>query len=88
MPIHQLIDRLLKFERRIRHVYQSLSERSEFPARVRAFWQDMAEEENRHRGYLEQTAGLLNFMQSPPSISEAALTSIDEMIAVAEAAVQ
>lgn len=83
-----LIDRLLRFERRIRRIYLTLSERSEFPAEVCAFWKDMAEEENRHRAFLEQTAGLLNFMQTPPSIPEAVFTRIEEKIAMAEAAVQ
>lgn len=88
MPIYQLIDRLLTFERRIRRVYQTLSERSVFPAEVRAFWQEMADEENQHRAFLEQTAGLLNFIQSPPSMPEATLNRIDETIAEAEATVQ
>lgn len=88
MPIYQFIDRLLKFERRIRHIYQTLSERSAFPAKVRAFWKDMADEENCHRAFLEQTAGLLNFIQSLPSIPEAALNRIDNTIAEAEVTVQ
>ena len=88
MSIRLLIDRLLRFERRIRRIYLTLSDRSEFPAKVRAFWKNLAEEENQHRAFLEQTAGLLNFMASPPAIPEAALTSMDEKIAAVEAAVQ
>lgn len=88
MDIRLLIDRLLTFERRIRRIYLTLNERSAFPAALRAFWKDMAEEENQHRAFLEQTVGLLNFMPSPPAIPEAAFTSMEEKIAAAEAAVQ
>lgn len=88
MDIRLLIDRLLTFERRIRRIYLTLNERAAFPAGLRAVWKDMAEEENLHRAFLEQTAGLLNFMQSPPTIPEAVFARMDEKIAAAEAAVQ
>lgn len=88
MLAYLLIDRLLKFERRIRDIYLTLSKRSEFSAEVRTFWKEMADEENHHRAFFEQTAGLLNFMQTPPSVAEAVFTRIDEKITAAEAAVQ
>lgn len=88
MTLRLLIEHLLRFERRVRHIYLALSERSEFPAEVRAFWKDMAGEENHHRAYLEQTAGLLNFMEATLAIPEEALARVDERINAAEAAVQ
>lgn len=37
MKLYQLIDHLLRCERRIRHVYLTLSERADFPSEMRAF---------------------------------------------------
>ena len=66
MLLQQLIERLLRCERRICRVYLALSERVEFPPVMCACWRDMAADENAHRTYLEHTAGLLNFVVSPP----------------------
>lgn len=88
MILSLFIDHLLRFERRMRHIYLTLSERSAFPDEVRAFWKDLAEDENQHRAYLEQTAGLLNFQEATPAVLEELLARVDETIAAAEAAVQ
>ena len=88
MFLHEIIDHLLRCERRIRGIYQTLAERSEYNIEVRAFWQDMAKDENNHRAFLEGTAGLLNFMESPPEMVEMALANVEAQLVAAETAVK
>lgn len=84
MFLHMMIDRLLKLERRIRQIYLNLAERTEFPDALRSLWREMAEDENHHRIYIEQTAGLFNFMVSPPDEVEATLSRIEAAVTAAE----
>ena len=88
MFLHELIDRLLRCERRIHHIYEALGERDGYCAEMRAFWQEMAEDENSHREFLERTAGLLNFMESPPDMVETALANVEAKLIAAETAVK
>jgi hypothetical protein len=82
-----LLERLADFERRVRHVYLTLEERTSFPAEVRFFWTCMAEDERHHLAILERSAGLLDLMQSPPEVSEARLNRVEATVAAAETAV-
>lgn len=82
------IESLLKIERRVCHLYRRLSERVEFPVELQAFWRDIAEEENNHRAFLEQTTGLLNFMESAPEELETTFAEVAAKIAAAQATAQ
>jgi rubrerythrin len=83
-----LLDRLIECERRVRRVYLTLGDRTDFPAEVRFFWNCMAEDERHHLAILERSASLLDLMDSPPETSEEALTGVAAKIAAAEAAVE
>jgi hypothetical protein len=80
------IDRLLSFERRVRRVYRRWAANQSFPADLRSFFGDMAEEETRHLAILERSAGLLNFAAMPLQTATAELTKIEAAIAAAERA--
>jgi rubrerythrin len=79
-----LLERLADFERRVRHVYLNLGDRSAFPAEIRFFWNCMAEDERHHLAILERSAGLLDLMESPPQVSETQFNIIETTIATAE----
>ena len=81
-----LFERLIDFERRVRHLYQQWGKRAEFSADLRFFWNCMAEDEQHHIAILERSVGLLDMMESPPQISEESLSAIETLIATAEAA--
>ena len=88
MQLYQLIDRLLQCERRMRQIYLRLSERTDCPSAMRAFWHDMAEAEDAHRAFLERTAGRLHFMTAPPETPETTLAHGEAKLVAAETAVQ
>ena len=83
-----LLDRLIDFERRARRLYLALGDRAEFPAELRFFWNCMAEDERHHLAILERSAGLLDLMESPPTVSEDTLAAVEAKVATAEAAVR
>jgi len=81
-----LLERLADFERRVLRAYLSLGDRATFPAEVRFFWNCMADDERRHLAILERSAGLLDMMDIPPSISTPTLAAVETKVAAAEAA--
>src|SRR5436190_4807159 len=83
-----LLERLADCERRVYRLYFSLGDRASFPAEVRFLWNCMAEDERHHLAILERSAGLLDLMESPPTVSEDTLTAVEEKVATAEAAVR
>lgn len=87
MTPYGLLEHLVDFERRIRHLYLRLGDRASFPAEVRFFWNAMAEDERHHLAILERSAGLLDLMEAPPQVSEHTLATLEAKIAAAEAAV-
>lgn len=87
MSPRSLLERLADWERRVRHVYLSLEERTTFPPEVRFFWHCMAEDERHHLAIVERSAGLLDLMQSPPEVSEARLNRVEATVAAAETAI-
>jgi len=82
-----LLDRLVDFERRVRRVYLALSDRPDFPANVRSFWNCMAEDERHHAAILERSPALLDITESPPGTSENALAILEAKVVAAEAGV-
>jgi hypothetical protein len=88
MDLRLIIDHLLKCERRIRAIYLTLSQRPDFSAEARDFWSGMAEDENHHREFYEQTAGLLNFVKTPFPLGDAAFRRVEQTIADAESAIR
>lgn len=83
-----LFERLIDFERRVRHLYQRWGNQKGFPAELCFFWNCMAEDERHHIAILERSAALLDLMELPPEITEKALTTIQERIKAAETAAQ
>jgi hypothetical protein len=83
-----LFERLIDFERRVRHLYQRWGDQKGFPAEMCFFWNCMAEDERHHIAILERSAGLLDLMELPPHITEEDLTTIQEKIKAAEMAAQ
>lgn len=83
-----LLEHLLDFERRVRHVYSLWGDRSDFSAELRFFWNCMAEDEHHHLTILERSTGLLDMMEKPPSVATETLTTVNAKIAAAEAAAQ
>jgi hypothetical protein len=82
-----LLDRLVDFERRVRRMYLALSDRTDFPADVRFFWNCMAEDERDHAALLGYSPALLDVRDSPPETSENALAILEAKVGTAEAAV-
>jgi rubrerythrin len=88
MSLYLLIDWLIKCERRVLHIYRALSERQEMPPAVRSFWQEMTEDERTHLAVLEHSAGLLNFVESPPLPPATIFADLRAALEEAEAVVQ
>lgn len=80
-----LLEQLIDFEQRVRGLYLAYGNRSEFPAEVRFFWNNMAEDEGSHAAVLQRSAGFLDLIESPPHVSEDTLAHIAEKIGQAEA---
>ena len=83
-----LLEYLVDFERRVWRLYSSWSDRAEFSAELRFFWNCMAEDEHHHLAILERSAGLLDMMELPPQVSAETLATINVKVAAAEAATQ
>jgi hypothetical protein len=83
-----LFERLIDFERRVRHLYQRWGNQKDLPAELCFFWNCMAEDERHHVAILERSASLLDLMELPPQITEETLTAIQEKIKAAETAAQ
>ena len=62
-----LLEQLIDFERRVRRLYLAYGNRSEFPAEIRFFWNNMAEDERAHAAILQRSAGFLDLIESPPT---------------------
>ena len=80
-----LLEQLIDFERRVRRLYLAYGNRSEFPAEIRFFWDNMAEDERGHAAILQRSAGFLDLIESPPHVSEQTLAHIAAKITHAEA---
>jgi len=83
-----LFERLIDFERRVRRLYRQWGDTASFSSELRFFWNCMAEDEQHHITILERSAGLLDMMESPPQISDEALSTVEAKVAAAEAAAQ
>lgn len=83
-----LLEHLVDFERRVRHVYSLWGDRSDFSAELRFFWNCMAEDEHHHLAILERSTGLLDMMETPPPVSEETLATITAQVTAAEMAAQ
>ncbi|MGE0821137.1 MAG: hypothetical protein AB7G75_11145 [Candidatus Binatia bacterium] len=88
MNPQQVLDHLLNLERRVRDVYRTLSERTEFPDQLRSFWRSMAEDETHHIITLERSAHLFEVMERAPSGLDADIAKVEETIAQAESTVR
>ncbi len=88
MDPNTLLDRLITYERRVRHLYLALGDRAEFPAELRYLWNTLAEDERHHLAILERSAALLDVMDSPPVVPEEVLAEIEAKVAAAEVTLQ
>ena len=88
MTSYHLLEQLLALERRVRHLYDLLSRRQQFPADLRAVWETMAGDETHHIVALERSAHLFSVMDFPPSVPDHVLASVEAVLATAEAAIQ
>ncbi len=78
------VDRLLMLERRVCRIYRNWAANERFPADLRSFWGDMAEDEKQHITTLERSAGLLNFAVAPLDTSTAQIEKIEAKISSPE----
>jgi|GEM_PF-7024156 len=88
MTPYRLLERLLELEQRVRRVYIVLSQRQQFSAELRVMWNAMAEDEMHHIVTLERSAHLFSVMDTPPTIPDYVLASVQATIATAEATAQ
>jgi hypothetical protein len=88
MTSYRLCEQLLALERRVRSLYILLSRRQQFPAELRAVWEAMVGDETSHIVALERSAHLFSVMDFPPAIPDQVLTSVEAMLADAEATIQ
>ena len=88
MTSYRLFEHLLALERRVRHLYDLLSRRQQFPAELRGMWEAMAGDETHHIVSLERSAHLFSVMDFPPSIPDQVLASVEAVLATAEDTIQ
>ena len=88
MNPRSLLEHLVDFERRVRRVYSSWGDRSDFSAELRFFWDCMAEDERHHLAILERSTGLLDMIDAPPPVSTETLATIAAQVTAAEIAAQ
>lgn len=88
MNPHGLFERLVDFERRVRHLYLIWGAREHFSPELRFFWNCMAEDERHHLAILERSVSLLDLMELTPEVADDVLTGVEEKVTTAEAAAE
>lgn len=88
MTPYRLLGQLLALEQRVRQMYVLLSQRQQFPDDLRAVYKALADDETHHIVGLERSAHLFSVMDSPPSIPDHVVASVEAVITRAEAALQ
>lgn len=88
MNPHQILERLITLERRVRQVYRNLSEHPQCAPAQRALWQAMADDETHDIVALERSAYVCDVMDHPPDIPDDMLAGVEAVVTAAEAVVQ
>ena len=79
-----LLEKLLNYERRVRHLYLQFGERSDFSPDMKLFWKYMAEDERHHLDLLERSSGFVDMVDKRLEVTEEVLAEIDKLLATAE----
>ncbi|MBM4255051.1 MAG: hypothetical protein FJ147_04050 [Deltaproteobacteria bacterium] len=84
MTTLEFLHRLLECERRVSAVYRTFGNCPTFASELRAFWQQMAEDERRHVFILQRSTTVLDLRAADAQMSPDAFSAIEQQLADAE----